>query len=308
MSKPARGSKRVCQSCGTRFYDLGRTPIVCPSCQAVYQLTQPTSRRGERAPVPEVREKVEPEVETVALEPETISLEEVEEVGEDVAVEDEEIIDLGEDEAEIPAAGDEDTFLEEPEGDEEADVSGIVGGPGAGGKAARSGKPETRAPVSTARFAFLLNADQDRPNSSPRSRPPDCWLPAVRFPNSDRGHSSVGRAREWHSRGRRFDPAWLHQMRLSPFKASWANVGLITALDYRRGAELAASPEEPTPAKNPKPRTRPRPRQRRQRQPRPPAGSVSPRNLHKFTPRATVKSARHFGVVGNGSVAIPQRR
>ena len=33
MPKPARGIKRVCQSCGTRFYDLGRTPIVCPSCQ-----------------------------------------------------------------------------------------------------------------------------------------------------------------------------------------------------------------------------------------------------------------------------------
>jgi uncharacterized protein (TIGR02300 family) len=130
MSKPARGIKRVCQSCGTRFYDLGRTPIVCPSCQAVYQVTQPTSRRGERAPAPEVREK-EPEVETVALEPETISLEEVEEAGEDVAVDEEEIVDLGEEEAEIPAAGDDDTFLEEPEGDEEADVSGIVS-PGQG--------------------------------------------------------------------------------------------------------------------------------------------------------------------------------
>ena len=129
MSKPARGIKRVCQSCGARFYDLGRTPIVCPSCQAVYQVTQPTSRRGERAPVPDVREKVEPEVEAVALEPETISLEEVEEPGEEAAIEDEEIVDLGEDEAEIPAAGEDDTFLEEPEGDEEADVSGIVGGP-----------------------------------------------------------------------------------------------------------------------------------------------------------------------------------
>ncbi|MGH6825580.1 TIGR02300 family protein [Methyloceanibacter sp.] len=128
MSKPARGSKRVCQSCGARFYDLGRTPIVCPACQAVYQVTQPTSRRGERAPVPEVREKVVPKVEAVALEPETISLEEVEEAGEDAAIEDEEIVDLGE-EAEIPAAGEDDTFLEEPEGDEEADVSGIVSGP-----------------------------------------------------------------------------------------------------------------------------------------------------------------------------------
>ena len=53
----------------------------------------------------------------------------VEEPGEEAAIEDEEIVDLGEDEAEIPAAGEDDTFLEEPEGDEEADVSGIVGGP-----------------------------------------------------------------------------------------------------------------------------------------------------------------------------------
>jgi uncharacterized protein (TIGR02300 family) len=129
MSKPARGIKRVCQSCGTRFYDLGRTPIVCPSCQSVYQVTQPTSRRGgERAaPVPEVREKEEePELETATLEsPETISLEEVEE---QVPIEEEEIVDLGE-EAEIPAGDDDNTFLEEPEGDEEADVSGIVSGP-----------------------------------------------------------------------------------------------------------------------------------------------------------------------------------
>ena len=129
MSKPARGIKRVCQSCGARFYDLGRTPIVCPSCQAVYQVTQPTV--AARSSVRRCRrygKKVEPEVETVALEPETISLEEVEEAGEDAVIEDEEIVDLGE-EAEIPAAGDDDAFLEEPEGDEEADVSGIVSGP-----------------------------------------------------------------------------------------------------------------------------------------------------------------------------------
>jgi len=130
MSKPVKGIKRVCQSCGTRFYDLGRTPIVCPACQTVYQVTQPTSRRGERsATPPEVREKEEPEVETAG--PETISLEEVEEAG-DVAVEAEEIVDLGEEEAEIPAGDDDSTFLEEPEGDEEADVSGIVSGPAQG--------------------------------------------------------------------------------------------------------------------------------------------------------------------------------
>ena len=33
------------------------------------------------------------------------------------------------------------------------------------------------------------------------------------------GHSSVGRALEWHSRGRRFDSAWLHQTLLASFIA-----------------------------------------------------------------------------------------
>ena len=27
----------------------------------------------------------------------------------------------------------------------------------------------------------------------------------------ERGHSSVGRASDWQSEGRRFDPDWLHQ-------------------------------------------------------------------------------------------------
>jgi hypothetical protein len=31
-----------------------------------------------------------------------------------------------------------------------------------------------------------------------------------------RGHSSAGRAPAWHAGGRRFDPAWLHQLYTSP--------------------------------------------------------------------------------------------
>jgi hypothetical protein len=31
-----RGIKRVCQSCSTRFYDLGRTPISCPKCETIF--------------------------------------------------------------------------------------------------------------------------------------------------------------------------------------------------------------------------------------------------------------------------------
>ncbi len=34
MAKPEWGVKRVCQSCATKFYDLGRSPIACPQCGA----------------------------------------------------------------------------------------------------------------------------------------------------------------------------------------------------------------------------------------------------------------------------------
>ena len=32
MAKPEWGKKRTCQSCGTKYYDLNKTPIICPSC------------------------------------------------------------------------------------------------------------------------------------------------------------------------------------------------------------------------------------------------------------------------------------
>jgi hypothetical protein len=108
---------------------LNRSPITCPVCQAVYQVTPPTSRRGERAQPAEVRKVAEPEETPAALEtPDVISLEEVEEAGAEAALEeDEEIVDLGDDAPEIPAAEDDNAFLEEEE-EGEADVSGIVGG------------------------------------------------------------------------------------------------------------------------------------------------------------------------------------
>ena len=36
MAKPEWGSKRICPSCGTRYYDLLRDPIVCPKCSTPF--------------------------------------------------------------------------------------------------------------------------------------------------------------------------------------------------------------------------------------------------------------------------------
>jgi uncharacterized protein (TIGR02300 family) len=41
ISKATRGTKRVCQACEVRFYDLSRDPIVCPSCGAEHTPVAP---------------------------------------------------------------------------------------------------------------------------------------------------------------------------------------------------------------------------------------------------------------------------
>ncbi|MBK8007554.1 MAG: TIGR02300 family protein [Rhizobiales bacterium] len=46
MAKPELGTKRVCQSCGAKFYDLSKDPITCPKCGAVYEIVVPVTRGG----------------------------------------------------------------------------------------------------------------------------------------------------------------------------------------------------------------------------------------------------------------------
>jgi uncharacterized protein (TIGR02300 family) len=49
-NKAARGTKRVCQACQVRFYDLWRDPIMCPSCGAQHApVVQPAVDAGRRA-------------------------------------------------------------------------------------------------------------------------------------------------------------------------------------------------------------------------------------------------------------------
>ena len=41
------GKKRICLSCGARFYDMLRSPIICPKCETEFQPV--VSGRGPRA-------------------------------------------------------------------------------------------------------------------------------------------------------------------------------------------------------------------------------------------------------------------
>jgi uncharacterized protein (TIGR02300 family) len=45
MAKPELGLKRVCVACGAKFYDLTKTPAICPKCGTEQPLEQPRPRR-----------------------------------------------------------------------------------------------------------------------------------------------------------------------------------------------------------------------------------------------------------------------
>ncbi len=45
MAKPELGTKRVCVSCGAKFYDLTKVPAVCPKCGTEQPAELPRARR-----------------------------------------------------------------------------------------------------------------------------------------------------------------------------------------------------------------------------------------------------------------------
>lgn len=50
MAKADLGIKRACLSCGMKFYDFKRTPIICPGCSTEFSLENLlTSRKGRSA-------------------------------------------------------------------------------------------------------------------------------------------------------------------------------------------------------------------------------------------------------------------
>jgi len=103
VTKPNWGLKRTCQSCGARFYDLSKDPIVCPKCGAEFdpEVVWKT-KRAKAPPAPRVVPQPAAPVEAEAEELEPIEEEVVE--GEAEEKEDEVIEDtseLGEDDEDV---------------------------------------------------------------------------------------------------------------------------------------------------------------------------------------------------------------
>ena len=109
MAKPEWGSKRICPSCGTRYYDLMREPVICPKCSTPFDPEAFLKSRRAR-PVAPVEKELEPvgadELDT-ELEPDEAEIAEEEEEEEaapleEAEEEDEELLEdaseLGEDE------------------------------------------------------------------------------------------------------------------------------------------------------------------------------------------------------------------
>ncbi|HML27584.1 MAG TPA: TIGR02300 family protein [Hyphomicrobium sp.] len=114
-TKQERGTKRTCQNCDERFYDLGRDPIICPFCGTKYVIaSSPAALAALQAEQRDLAAKK-------AKKPVS------DDDGDLPAVEGEEaLVDVEADDA--GGADDDETFLEEEE-EEGGDVSNIIGGP-----------------------------------------------------------------------------------------------------------------------------------------------------------------------------------
>jgi len=103
LAKPEWGTKRICPSCGTRYYDLMRESVICPKCSTPYDPEAFLKARRSR-PVAPVEKEVAPVVDADAEteEVETVEDEEAVPLADADEEEEEEIIEdaseLGEDE------------------------------------------------------------------------------------------------------------------------------------------------------------------------------------------------------------------
>ncbi len=125
--KDPRGLKRICAGCGTRFYDLNKRPIACPSCSTEFTgEIKVKTRRGRVAAATEgqVEEKTakaaanddDTEDDDIIAEDDVVSLEDAETEDTD-----------DEDEDDLPAGDLDLDDLEDDDLEDEDDLEGLEG-------------------------------------------------------------------------------------------------------------------------------------------------------------------------------------
>ncbi|MGV6871582.1 TIGR02300 family protein [Pseudochelatococcus sp. B33] len=119
MAKPELGTKRLCQGCGAKFYDLNRDPILCPKCGTPFQVSagRPVAAASD---VDDEEGALDSDVADI------VSLDDVADQ-ESVATkaDDDDDIDLGED---IPDDDDDGAAFLADDDEENDDVSGLIDG------------------------------------------------------------------------------------------------------------------------------------------------------------------------------------
>lgn len=60
MVKPELGLKRVCVSCGAKFYDMTRLPAICPKCGTEQPAEQPRLKRAAAFPDDRAKKRTAP--------------------------------------------------------------------------------------------------------------------------------------------------------------------------------------------------------------------------------------------------------
>lgn len=101
MVKAEWGLKRACLSCGAKFYDMQRDPIVCPKCETVFDPEAATKlKRSRQAP----EEKAKPKAAAKTESSDDDTLEESDDSDDDVL---EDTSDL-DDDGDVPGGVDDD--------------------------------------------------------------------------------------------------------------------------------------------------------------------------------------------------------
>lgn len=117
MAKPEWGGKHTCNHCSAVFYDMKKSPIVCPACGKTHEPETPLkARRGSRASAEAAKKAAEKPAKPV-----------VKEKADEVEDSDEEFAEIDDDD---------DTLIDDEDLDEDDDIPAV-------GKASESDDKET---------------------------------------------------------------------------------------------------------------------------------------------------------------------